>query len=388
MISGVNKVVHQRHFDRHDQAKPETLTKKYAWIALHRAEGNLADTIKVKDLYSDESAYRYVQGPWVGYVRDLDPSVLLAVSKENLRQRKENWFTDEKLVISWGEDETDQDWMSDNHCVQNIKGVLQHGAEPTKWLLLQGFNHFYQPMSPLDVPSVARRSCHLWIRGYMVRQKDLPAAEDWFGRQDFSEDWMPKDHSTGRMFVGEFPWHPSLDREDPVRGWIPRSSDHFSRRSRPPCNLRLTVDRYSWGSGYDATWPTDLGFYMPCMFIVEKMKLSHFGQLPVEFAQSCEGPRFYEEAWFDESGTLVAIDPSMRSSEVSCLLFRQDSLENFLKANRLSLIWMCVGEKMAYCYGSREHKSPGTAFLNGHFTLRAGELHGAMRHDFNPHGRW
>ena len=76
-----NVVNHHRPYSRGDQDKSESLTKKYAWIALHRAEGKMTDHYSIKDGWGSEAELRYRQGPWEGYRRDLDPSFMIPLKQ-------------------------------------------------------------------------------------------------------------------------------------------------------------------------------------------------------------------------------------------------------------------------------------------------------------------
>ncbi len=154
-----HRVSHQKYFNRHDQAKPETLTKKYAWIALHEAQGMLADCLKVRAGFSHRDRRRYSNGPWEGSHRDIDPTLLLP---RELAFREEEsrdcwWFPAPKLAPDWRPEVDDETWMRGEVALPDAPAVLEHRLDDgSMWLMLDSFNMLYEPRSPWTPPAVPR----------------------------------------------------------------------------------------------------------------------------------------------------------------------------------------------------------------------------------------
>jgi hypothetical protein len=347
-----NRVNHHCSYSRHDQEKPESLTKKYAWIALHRAEGIMSDHYRIKDGWGKDAEWRYRQGPWEGYRRDIDPSFIpLEQTKGSDSGGTHQWFPAGSVMPDWRPEVDDETWMSDSNNLPVLDIILPWTlADGTEYLMLQSFKTEKQPVSPLAADGKPTRDSYLFVWSYFVPRAMADKAYDWLKEQNYSNKWMPESGSSSQVFIGEIPWHPASDRGSELRLPIPTDSNYFSFRQElpPPCDLLISTDEYSWGSGYDTTCKTDFSFLMPCYQLIESLGLIRHGELPQELKIPISSFGFQEAAWFDKEGRCVAFAPDVYRPGPSAIFISREALLEFLKKEDLALCWTFLGGRCSY----------------------------------------
>ncbi|MCB2156540.1 hypothetical protein KQI84_16815, partial [bacterium] len=387
-----NLVNHHRSYNRHDQDKPESLTKKYAWIALHRAEGIMADHYTIKDGWGSEAEWRYRQGPWEGYRRDLDPSLMIPLeqTKGGESEGASQWFPAGTVMPDWRPDVDDETWMSDSKNLPVLDKILPWDfADGTQYLMLQSFKTEDQPVSPLEADGKPTRDSYLFVWSYFVPSDMADKAFAWFKEQNYYSKWMPECQSSMQAFIGEIPWHPASDPESELRLPIRRDSHHFSFRQRtpPPCELLISTDEYSWGSSYDTTCRTDFNFLIPCNRLIASRGLHRHGELPPELKTKFSGSGFQEAAWFDNEGRCVAFAPDAYYPGPSAFFISRSALLEFLKKEDLALCWIFLGERCSYVrdMGGERVMPPGEAIINGAGIVTMDDnLRWDIRYDYRP----
>jgi len=383
-----NVVEHDRPFNRHDQEKPESLTKKYAWIALKRAEGRLCDHYKIEDGWGRFAKSRYRRGVWEEYSRDLDPSMLLLYEQTSDKESsgEHGWFARGSVMPDWRLDIVAEEWMLDSGNLPDWQRALHWEThDHSKYLLLQGYSSEEDPSSNFEREGKQYRESALSIRSYFVPRNYATRAYDWLRVQDFSSGWMPEAGKTYHPFIGEIPWHPASDTKNDLRTPILRTDDFFVDRTPPPCKILISADEYAWGSIYDTTCRTDFNFLIPCHQIIHSLRLHHHGRLPIQVPSVHQTEGFQEAAWFDAKGTCVALAPNVYLPGPRALYIRQDSLSNFLNAEGLAIVWTFRGERRCFVGGTAPDVYPPSclSFINGAAVLRAnGSIVGDLRNEF------
>ena len=90
--------------------------------------------------------------------------------------------------------------------------------------------------------------------------------------------------------------------------------------------------------------------------------------------------RGIEGYWYNEHGSLIAFDPSVRSKGPRVLLVRRDAIVNFLESQGLTVFWTLLGEKQFIGGPIQDHN--GQLEINGASLLKDGALYGNMHTKF------
>ena len=262
-------------------------------------------------------------------------------------------------------------------------------SDGTEYLILQAFTIEKQPVSPLEVDSKPTRDSYLFVWSYFVPCEMADKAYRWFKKQNYYSKWMPEAGSSIQAFIGELPWHPASDPESELRLPIRRHSHHFSFRQRtpPPCELLISTDEYSWGSGYDTTCRTDFNFLIPCNRLIASLGLHRHGELPPELKTKFSVSGFQEAAWFTKEGKCAAFAPDAYQEGPSALFVSRGALLEFLEREGLALCWTFLGERCSYVrdMGAEQAKPPGEAIINGAGMLTQDDsLQWKLRCEYHP----
>ena len=137
-------------------------------------------------------------------------------------------------------------------------------------------------------------------------------------------------------------------------------------------SLLVTNDYYSWEhTSADSSLVDSVDYVLPSKLVVEGFDLTRNGR---------------QGQWFDSSGSLVAFDPSTENDGPSVLLFRRDSMAEYLAANKLCLFWTFLAERDIV--GASTENYIGHVEANGFYLMNDGEITGAFVSKFFPKGTW
>lgn len=172
---------------------------------------------------------------------------------------------------------------------------------------------------------------------------------------------MPDSYESYSLQLGEFFWSPAFKAQDCYyfgrQGW---TRDTTRGENTIPVKVLVANDEYVRESGgYDCSIEEPIFIDLPCRFLVESMKLQWRGD---------------EGYWFNEHGSLIAFDPSVRSQGPRVLLVRRDAIEEFLDSQGLTLFWTLLGEKDSIGGSIQDYK--GRMEINGAYLLKDGALSG------------
>jgi len=236
----------------------------------------------------------------------------------------------------------------------------------SEWLNLEAFFKWEEP-SPIgeeryESPS---KEIRFQTRGYVVKAKDAEKLLEWAQKQEFFDDWMPHSSGDSQIFLREFFWAPAFQYYDiPYyhrNGWTDRG---FGKGRCIPAKVLCAVDQYyRERQSYDCSIDDTIRFYMPCRWLVEKMRLS-----------------MQRDGLFcDRHGKLVAFDPSIVEPGPSCLLAHKARLGAFLHDTKHTIFWTFIGVKDIY-HDLKSHdpsKRYGRLIMNGGYVLREDNIVGS-----------
>ena len=349
--------------------KAERIGKKYQWIAYHELLARLSDNFKMRDdKWLDRRAEYH--GSWdIGFRRDIDPSNLIKKSyRENWTPHTNTWWFPTRFNF-WDEELAEGAWLKKNSNLPSAEKIIEvkRPDDGSQWFTLDGSYHWEQP-TPLGEERYELKRRDLWymLKGYLVKRSDAAKLLNWAKKQNWMDRWMPESHESHDIFLGEFFWSPAFkDQDSPYcarEGWT------RGQGKRVPWPILVSNDGYCWSGGsYDCSIDETICIALPSRFLVAAMNLSWGG---------------VEGHWYDEAGRLVAFDPSVRSQGPSVLLFRKESLTEFLRQTGLTLFWTLLGEKRTIGGRMTSEDYTGHLEINGAYVLKNNVPYGKMRSRF------
>lgn len=354
----------EQRADGREEQKPERIGKKYQWIAFHELLARVADNfIFLGDIEADQ--VRGYQDPSPMFIRDIDPSCLIAETKRN-SNRKAWWSPVD--YDAWSSRTSDSAWLRSTADLPEIRPLLvvTRPADKSEWIVLECLRDFDQPTPPdLDRFELPRRRIWYWIKSYLVRRKDLPGLFKWLGKQNFSGRWMPEAHELTRVFLGEFFWASAfLTHNVPYYshpGWT-----KIGRRELP-AKVHVTTEMYMQERGYDCSIHDTIHIWMPSNVIADGMSLQWKG---------------FDGKLFDGSGLLVAEDPTIAEGGPHAVLVKKSEFLNFLKVNDLGFLWTVQGEKQVLGSGRSRHTWKGRLEMSAAYRIFRDSMEGARRTTF------
>lgn len=324
------------HFDRNidrcgdfgrSEHKAERIGKKYQWIAYHEFLALILDKFEFRGDSWGEGREKY-EGSWQFAVRDIDPSVVITKTKA---QHCTSWWAPQQYE-DWRANPDDKAWIADRSDLPDPKKllILTNPKDGSRWISLEGW-YFWEEPYPPEEERFEKERREIWnlIRCYLVRKQDSEAMFAWAKAQDFMGRWMPEHSDLWRIFLGEFPWAPAFGfYDEPYYG---HETWTTGLRGGLPAPLHCCAEGYLGESTTrDCSLGDTLHIGLPSKFIVEGMGLRWNGD---------------EGHFYDDSGRLIAFDPSVRSSGPRVLLIREEDFVNFLAKADCDCFWMFLGEK-------------------------------------------
>ncbi|MFG6100608.1 AVAST type 2 anti-phage system protein Avs2 [Leptothoe sp. ISB3NOV94-8A] len=341
--------------------KAERIGKKYQWIAYHEFLAYVSDNFKFrkdKSIISDRRGY---QGPWQGWIRDIDPSCLLLKPKvgDSDEESPSWWFP--IPYNSWDKHPNEMDWLQDLDDKPNIEPIIDiiYPQNRSHWLTLETHISWNDPLLS-DRNNIPKRQIWYQLRSYLVHKQDIDHIYSWAIQQNFWGRWMPESHESSQMFLGEFFWSPAFEYHNVpyfgYDGWTCGQGDKI------PKKVLVTADQYfRETSTHDCSVEESYRIYLPSKSIVDLMGLKWNG---------------IAGHFFNKAGSLIAFDPSVQESgPSSCLVHREKFLE-FLKANDYDIFWTLLGEKNILNSNSEQ----GRLEMSGAFRIQDGDIKGKINY--------
>lgn len=349
---------YDRNMDQHGYVgrsgrKIERIGKKYQWIAFHELLSRVSDKSQMHDesCWGEEELMAF-QGPWQPYVRDIDPSIMIKKAlSERYEERSLHWWFDYQYT-AWKQD--DRRWLSDTKTIPECRNLIQvKDPEGTEWLVLEIHPEWRWQESHTDKSPQRILWCQL--RSYLVKSEDFSRVVGTLKDANFADRSMPKSRSSlYEVFYREMYWSPAYNSF---------ASHYYSgdlwRKVTIPDEkvvgeVIVTTENFLWEAEYDCSKEEAISFMMLNKPVFEGMSLR---------LCSLEGQAV------DDSGRIVALDPSVRTKSISCLLVRKKEFLDYLRKNDLRAFWAMMGEKQLYHEGAYGEPPKSYVELRGLYYL-------------------
>lgn len=347
-------------WSRSDTRKTERIGKKYQWIAHCEFLGMLADNFALKPEWG-ESEPREYHGPWVDFLRDIDPTCLAdgLVHCEAPPWCGQPAYDPDSM---WGDD---AEWLATVEDLVDPLAVIElQDDNGEAWLSLEGSHEWRHPPAPgVDEYSVLHRRVWYEIQGYLVDSGRVDEFAEWASGQEFMGRWMPENRAFSEVYLREFPESlafPDLLAEsgEERSGWVTEVGG-----SDLDIPLQVASDSYS-GSSADRDCSVKESFVvrLPSAALVTGMGLS-------------QGD---EDGTWTADGDAVAFDPSVKTNSATRLLVKWSVLERYLEENRLTVVWtMMAAKELSGGWHSHEDGYSRTE-IGGSYALRSGHITGGI----------
>jgi hypothetical protein len=343
--------------------KSERIGKKYQWIAWHEFLAYVADNFRYDHRYGDRGK-KYL-GPWQVGARDIDPSAVIhSTGLERWRGHSKSWWFTVPYAGEWRTPGSASDWVRRSDDLPSAVPLLDiTRPDGTKALVLNGYFRWDEPVArDVDRHEVPHRELWYMVRSYIVKTEHLDEVFKWAVKQNFYGDWMPKMHYPSGVFLGEFYWAPSF---------AANAGRYYGRPSWTTGDRDVTIphpvlpasDQYFWeSSGYDASIEDTIDIELPCAWLTKSMKLGWYGT---------------EGRFFDDSGTLIAEDPSVNAPGPGALVVTRDPLLAMLRTKGYSILWTVLGEKQDF--SGDAHGGLTMSVVSGAFRIENNRVVGELR---------
>lgn len=321
---------------RNSDNRIDRIGKKYQWIAFHEIMGILADNYKYMDDDANEGAggYELFHGTWQSFLRNINPSMIARVNNvdsdvqdDSKEAEEQEWYNEEEFD-NWKYSGTNESWASMVRDLPDPVFLIQKlDDDGIEWLTLNNSRSWDEPK---DIGkekydhNLLKHDVFLAADAILVKQQDKGRAIKsldgrilWDGIEIPTDDWQ---HLVNR----EKYWSPAYkDVYRDRQGWsnsIEGLDVPFIYSCEKACG-HIEGDRSGTISNYS----------IPCRLIFEGMGMeygSHDGQ------------------YLDKDGNLVAFTYGYDQ-----ILVKKEPLLQFLKKNRLAILWIVRGEKRVYISG-------------------------------------
>lgn len=335
------------HFDRfaagyqgRDASKAERIGKKYQWIAYHEIMAFVADHFQYCDEYRKDDSGKNYDGPWQMHLRDIDPSCTLIDTRKRIQWEGHfySWWGS-ATYENWNVPQDHLEWAKsydDLPCIKDLLSVVCP-EDGSQWLNLYGFFNWKQ-VPPADKDPIDTERRDIWYRctGYLIRDSDVEDFMSWAESVDFSSRMMPQPLEIHEIFLGEYVWSPA---------WYNFQKDYLGSENwlfldkDCPVKVQAVVAEY-YSSEFDRSTDDNCTLMLPSNDIVSDIGLRWSG---------------YGSDFIDETGRIIAFDPTAHVEGPSALLLRQDKLIEFLVRENLKLCWTVNGEKFVHGIGLTPH---------------------------------
>jgi len=343
-------------FDRHNNSI-ERIGKKYQWIAFYELLARLADnfpTYHEEEVYNKEyykliedkinvevtilddineedgndeitldilqddfsgniiDKKKYIEkvikiphqysGPWIDYIRDIDPTMLLNKIEDGLYRLIQNPLPDTPTY----------DWVKGNEIFDDTDKYLEIDIDKKQYISL--ISSFDYENKLTGSGSKVRNSCYLYAMGYFYKKEKKDEILQNRAKNYGDGISVPEAHN---VFLFEYFWSQSY--QDYCKEIENNENDHRI----------FAVQKYMWHTDNSLNGQS-ISFYIPCEEIVEYFDLK----------QEVEG------IWEDSNGEKVCINSKLLGYDNECLLIDKAKLFKFLKDTNYSIGWQVYLEKI------------------------------------------
>lgn len=356
-------------FDRYawkgdrNENKKERIGKKYQWIALYEILARISDNHKMIDESTrcgEDKQYVWYQGPWNPFVRNIDPTFI-----SGRKIKKLQFLEDLPTYKDWNY--THEKWLISNLELPRPENLITiKDSYNTEWLILDKHLQWEEPV-PIGQDKYEHPYKHLWyqIRSYFVKEKEAESLIKWVKDQYVRGDSFPNRRNRYEIFTREYYWSPAYKAFESSYYGGEEWQEVYNRKERSKVIARVTPtsESYVWETGSNSLRPPS--HLVPCKLMFFGMKLKYSRNVG---------------EWLDEYDQIVCFDSSIGDEgDSSDLIVNKKYLEDFLKRNKLKIIWTCSGDKNIYGTSFAGKGYPKWLELSGIYTLNRGRVVGEIR---------
>lgn len=317
----------------------ERVGKKYQWIALYEMVARVSDNFLYSDYWWIEDIPVQYPGLWQNHLRNFDPVYLKKDSstEETLARDKTGWWSN-GIYDNW--DVPDIDWvMTTNDLIPPESIIQKKDDNGALWLRLYSDNTWIEPKSiRFRFYNKKQKIVNYLIQSFIVRETDkCQLLNDLKNRTLFGR-WLPE-HKDGCSYIF-----------------------HKEKYWSPSCRNSNSDEQQLWGdvegSSVKVIVPIESG---KSYIDHDESGANESYLMPIEPIFSGMGMRYssVDGDMEDKDGKVIFTNKESRQ----CLIRQKDFL-SYLCANGLSIIWTCLGEKIAD--GGTFFKVPcGIYYLDG-----------------------
>lgn len=315
-------VNHDKYYMASRGSRPvmERFGKKYQWIAMYEILGLMQDNFKME---SGVSNHRRVQclGSWDPHVRDIDTTnaYVNEYDEGKPQQRGETleWLHIDTMPFAV---KHEKQWLSskEGKSAHAVKASIEREDEKGDvWLVLYGYNTMLPETMSLTVDD---DEIGLWefVQAYTVPRKQRKALVKAMKKKGNQGRGMPE-------FRNNF--------------YELYYKDYYSSASYREFTQRNELDEWSEFEGGQSVFQIS---YRPYTSEGE-MSVNRLSKQLFEIMHLEDGERVGE--YVDDTGRVVAFDPSVSHANEGQLLVRKKELLDALNDNGLSMVWPVLFEK-------------------------------------------
>ncbi|KAF2990930.1 hypothetical protein MJC1_02028 [Methylocystis sp. MJC1] len=320
-----------RGSDRHDH-RVERIGKKYQWLALYELAARMSDNLAFLGGYGD-----YQEGEDRGYgsarelrMRDIDPSLLVTrTNYDSWAQWERTWWVPMEPKLQSVSPSERIAWLNSDQDVVNDASLIDVLNPKTKqrWLCLHAFASWRQQGMVDDREELERDT---WFRLHCVvvkKEDEKKLLRDLSKKTLTDPHGLPHIELHGDYFLGEYPWHPSVNR---FGDWtVP---GEWRARAVP---TRATVADYMCErGGYDYSLDETVHVELPAPWLASALRICLSDGRKLNYV--------------DVNGNVVFYDPSVTEIGPQAALVDRNAFLAMLEREGLAAVWVIAGEKSVY----------------------------------------
>lgn len=317
----------------------ERIGKKYQWIALYEMVARVSDNFLYLDRWCNNKTPTQYPGPWQNYLRNFDPIYLKKdpSTEDKPMVNKTDWWTVPNYD-NWAV--SDAKWVLSTDDLIPPESIIQKNDDNGNlWLRLCSDNNWIEPNEiRFKSNNENRKIVNYLIQSFVVKEKDKnQLLNDLKGRTLFGR-WLPeyRDGST-YIFHKEKYWAPACSNDSYDEQQLWEEVDNSIVKVMVPIEIgKSRIEHEESG--------TNESYLMPIEAIFTGMDMRY---------SSNDGDME------NKDGEVIFFNKDSRQ----CLIRQKDFL-TYLHNNGLTIIWTCLGEKIAD--GGTFFKVPcGIYYLDG-----------------------
>lgn len=317
--------VYSRHDSINDHIRGnrpvmERFGKKFQWIALYEVLGLLQDNYLMESWVSNDKNVQ-CDGTWDPHVRDIDTTNAFAnyYNEDHPIKREESleWLHIDNLPFKVKDEDN---WLKSKEGMSKElvrKSIVRKDDKGDEWIVLYGYNTLTPNNTSLQVDDY---EMGLWefAQAYVVPR----------GQRNNVVKYINKNGTQGR----DMPEYRNSIYELFYKDYYSSASyREYAKRSGTDLWDEFGAKKTAYQIGYRPyTCEGEMSAYRLCKQLFDVLNLKD---------GECEGE------YVDDSGRIIAFDPSVKYENGGQLLVRKKELVRALNQNGLSLVWPLLFEK-------------------------------------------